>query len=383
LADQRILPAAASAAFLAEGAALKRGPRAPKRQRPPAFYEKFEARALAYDCFWHADGEHILIVGPPPLNLARNWRAARFLAMPSGTDLRPETFISESVMLTALSGAPAGTTAIKLALDGERYELPVQPNFSDRLAGKRLLFTMSKDNDLDWLRSWASYHARRHGTEAVLLFDNGSTRYGIGDIEEALLSVPGLDHVAVASWPWTYGSPDPAVLNNPFYTLFLQIASMSVALRRYGAKAAGILNCDIDELVHTPAGTTIFDLAHESPKGLVVMEGRFIEAVTAAENPVHADFTLRLRDEKARRSPPRKWALDPNRDWVQSLAVHPYMHWVRGRPAFGKTQRPDVFYWHFRGISTNWKDRRTETGHLDAAMLEVDRDWVEESGRLV
>jgi hypothetical protein len=379
LADQRILPATASTAFLAEGGALQRGPRAPQRQRPPAFYEKFEARALAYDCFWHADGARVLLVGPPPLNLARNWRAARFLAMPSGTDLKPETFISESVMLTALRGAPAGTTAIKLALDGERYELPVQPNLSDRLAGKRLLFTMSRDNDLDWLRSWAGYHARRHGAEAVLLFDNGSTRYGIGDIEEALLSVPGIGHVAVAAWPWTYGSPDPAVLNNPFYTLFLQIASMSVALRRYGAKAAGILNCDIDELVHTPAGTTIFDLARQSSKGLVVMEGRFIEAVTAAANPVHADFTLRLRDEKARRSAPRKWALDPGRDWVRDLHVHPYMHWIRGRPAFGKTQRHDVFYWHFRGISTNWKDRRTETGHLDEGVLEVDRDWVEAS----
>jgi hypothetical protein len=382
MAESRIVPALSSAAFLAEGGALKREPRAAKRQRPQAFYEKFEAYALAYDCFWHADGERILIVGPPPLNLKRNWQAARFLAMPSGTDLKAESFASESVMVTALAGAPADTTAIKLALDGERFELNVQPNLSQALAGSRLLFTMSKDNDLDWIRSWADYHARRHGADAVLFFDNGSTRYGTGDVEETLLSVPGLHHVAVASWPFKYGSPDPAVLNNPFYTLFLQIASMSVALRRYGAKAHAILNCDIDELVHTPQGTTIFDLAAQSPKGLVVMEGRFVEALTAVENPVHADFPMRLKDKKARRSSPRKWALDPNRDWVRELDVHPYMHWIHGRPAFAKTQRPDIFYWHFRGISTNWKDRRTETGHLEEAMLEVDRDWAEAGGRL-
>ena len=100
MAESRIVPASSSAAFLAEGGALKREPRAPKRQRPQAFYEKFEAYALAYDCFWHADGERILIVGPPPLNLKRNWQAARFLAMPSGTDLKAESFASESVMVT-------------------------------------------------------------------------------------------------------------------------------------------------------------------------------------------------------------------------------------------------------------------------------------------
>jgi hypothetical protein len=376
MADARLIAAGASAAFLPEGGPLKRGPRAPNRRRPESFFDKFEALALAYDCFWHADGQRVLLVGPPPLTLKPAWSRARFLAMPSGTDLQAQNFISESVMLTALSGAPKDTNAIRLTLDGERYELPVQPNLSQKLAGSRLVFTMSKDNDLDWVRAWAGDHVNRHGADAVLFFDNGSTRYGIGDIEAVLLSVPGLQHVAVASWPWKYGSPDPAVINNPFYTLFPQIASMSVALRRFGAKAHGILNCDIDELVHTPQGMTIFDLARQSPKGLVVMEGRFIEAVTVAPNPVHADFTLRLRDGKARRSAPRKWALDPGRDWVADLAVHPYMHWLHGRPAFAKTQHPDVFYWHFRGISTNWKDRRTETGHLDADMLEVDADWV-------
>jgi hypothetical protein len=81
---------------------------------------------------------------------------------------------------------------------------------------------------------------------------------------------------------------------------------------------------------------------------------------------------MRLRDPRARESRPRKWALDPMRDWVQNLAVHPYMHWIEGRPAFGKTTPPNTFYWHFRGISTNWKDRRTDASHLTGAEVEVD-----------
>ena len=56
-----------------------------------------------------------------------------------------------------------------------------------------------------------------------------------------------------------------------------------------------------------------------------------------------------------RRSKPNKWALDPRRRWVDSLDVHPYWHWIAGRPLFSKVSPPGAFYWHFRGINTNWK----------------------------
>ena len=57
-----------------------------------------------------------------------------------------------------------------------------------------------------------------------------------------------IERAAVISWPYRYGATDPAAIPNPYYGLFLQIASMSVVLRRYAARAYGILNCDIDYL---------------------------------------------------------------------------------------------------------------------------------------
>jgi hypothetical protein len=234
---------------------------------------------------------------------------------------------------------------------------------------------MSRDNDLAWIREWADYHARVQGSDAVVFFDNGSTRYGVAEIAATLQSVAGIRHAAVLSWPHRYGATDPAVRTNPYYGLFLQVASMSVALRRYAASADGLLNCDIDELAATPAGTTIYALARAAPKGLAVMRGQFVEAIAgnaAPEAPTHRDFRMRLRDPDARLSRPRKWALDPTRPWVEDLAVHPYMHWIEGRPAFGKTTPEETFYWHFRGISTNWKDRRTDAAHLTEAEVEVD-----------
>jgi hypothetical protein len=371
------LPSASSAAFLPESASLRRQPRAPSRKRPADFLEKFEARALVYDAFWHADGQRVLLIGPPPLNLKAAYRDARFLALPSRQSIRPQYFGSLSVLVTALSSVPTDTDAIEMEFGGEKFVLPVQPNASAALAGARVLFTMSRDNELAWIREWARYHAAIQGADAIVFFDNGSTRYGTDEIAATLRAVAGIRHAAVLSWPYRYGPFDPAVRVSPYYGLFLQVASMGVALRRYAASAYGLLNSDIDELVATPQGTTIYDLAHAARQGLVAMRGQFVEALPArpaAESNVlvHRDFLSRLRDPPARLSRPRKWALDPNRPWVRSLAVHPYMHWIEGRPVLGRTTPSGAFYWHFKGISTNWKDRRTDASHLRPDDLEID-----------
>ncbi|HVW92001.1 MAG TPA: hypothetical protein VHB74_05275 [Devosia sp.] len=371
-----LLPSVSSAAFLPEGSVLKRQPRVPKRERPAGFLDKFEFRALVYDAFRHADGERILLVGPPPLNLAAELRSARYLALPSRTPLRAEHHISLSVAITALTGAPADTVAVEMRFGGESFPLPLQPNVSPLLAGRRIVFTMSKDNELAWIREWAAYHAAVQGADAVVFFDNGSTRYGPDDIAATLRQVPGIAHAAVLSWPYKYGPSDPAVRLNPFYALFLQIASMSVALRRYAAAAEGLLNCDIDELVATPPDTTVFELARAARAGLVTMRGQFVEAVPERYIgdgvPTHRDFLSRLRDPAARLSRPRKWALDPSRPWVQNLDVHPYMHWIEGRPLFGRSSPPGLFYWHFRGINTNWKEQRTDASNISASDIEPD-----------
>ena len=373
----RLLPSAHSAAFLGADAPVHRLPRAPGRRRPDEFFERFEDRALVYDCFWHADGRRILLVGPPPVNL--DAAAMRYEALPARQVLAARLHGSSSVAVTALSGAPEGTREISLRFLDREYAIPVQPNLSPTLRGRRILFTMSRDNDLAWIAEWARYHARVQGADSVIVFDNGSSRYAPAEVEATLLSTPELAHVAVPSWPYRYGAPDPGVMNNPFYTLFLQIASMSVVLRRYGAFAFGLLNCDIDELVATPPGTTIFDLAHRSRAGLVVMRGRFIEAVplpeARASGRTHKDFGYHSADARRSRSQQKKWALDPGRGWVENLDVHPYMHWIRGRPAFSKWSPEGVFYRHFRAIHTGWKDDRAEAGTIDRASLIRDEDF--------
>lgn len=382
MTDPRLLPAAHSSAFLAADRPLKRDIRSPERPRPPEFLARYEAKALVYDCFWHADGRRILLVGPPPMNLKGVLKAARYVALPSGTPLNFAYHPSLSTMITELTGAPVGTTAVRMTVDDQVFELVVQPNHADRFAGSRMLFAMSRNNDLAWIREWATWHARLHGTNAIVFFDNGSTQYQPGEIEEALLGIDQLDHVTVHSMPYAFGMTDPALAVNPYWSHFLQISSMSVVLRRYGAKAFGLLNCDPDELAATHSGRPIYDLLAEARRGLVVFRGIWIEAVGEPGAPPparHRDFVRRLTDEKAAASRPGKWVIDPGRDWFERLNAHPYWHWIAGRPWFGKSMPKDAFYRHFKGINTNWKEGRnappageTEVDHaLEVAFAEV------------
>lgn len=347
-----LLDAQSSAAQLPAG--VQREPRKPQRQRPQAFLEAFDATGLVYDCFRHADGKRVLLVCPPPVNLVADYALATYTA--SGTTLRPKFHTSLSVMIIELRDVPADSDVIALTFGRETRELPIRANRSAELEGARILFGMNKNNDLAWIREWATFHQRLHSTDSVILYDNGSTTYAVEDVIETLRSIPGLAHVAVPVWPQPFGRTDPAVRLNPYWAHFPQIASMSAVLRRYGAKAAGILNADIDELVEAPGGRSIYEVAASLKHGLAVFRGRWIEAVPLAEAAVdHRGYGLIQSDPKRARSRPNKWALDPRRPWISNLDVHPYWHWIAGRPMFSKVSPEGARYWHFRGINTNWK----------------------------
>jgi hypothetical protein len=280
--------------------------------------------------------------------------------------LTPRFYASLSTMITELA-APAGTTALEVALAGETFTLPVQPNSCAELSGKRILFTINKDNDPAWIREWANFHACMHGADAVVLVDNGSTAYDPSYLQHMLADIPHM-LTCVLSWPHSFGPIDKAVRTNPYWARFLQIGSMSMVLRRFGERAYGLLNCDIDELAGTESGQSIYDLAHQSRGGLVAFRGTWIEAAPPGRGS-HRDYSQRLVDPAKALSRQRKWALDPSRPWVRRLSVHPYWHWIEGRAPFSKSMPEDARYWHFKGINTNWKQPRTTP---PAGDLEVD-----------
>lgn len=361
-----------SAAVLCDSGSLRRRPRFPWRTRPAEFDKGFDSLTLFHDCFRHADGERVLLVGPPLRNLRRAFDNARFAVDGTPMDLRVRVHTSITVTIAAVSDVPPGARTITLEVGGQSFTLTIQPNFSDRLAGSRLLFTTSRNNKPEWLTAWAEYHHRFHGVDAVVLFDNGSTNLDIDSIRAALAK-SGVPEIFVVPWDRIYGAYDPGVLINPYWARFLPMSAMSVALRRFGAKARGILNCDVDELVHVRSEPDIFAALDRTPHGLLVMHGTWIETGPSEKRfGDHRDYAYRLRDTAARRCTQRKWVLDPRRPWVADLGVHPYFHWIEGRPRGAKTMTQDAFYWHFKAINTNWKTARNVASNTGPDLVEPD-----------
>ena len=321
---------------------------------------RFEDRALIYDAFWQDHSGRILLVGPPPYNLQEHWQKASFTARPSGQRLTPVFHVARSSMIVALAGAPDGTKVLDMEFAGTTFSMNVQPDFSGYFTANRILFSMNRDNDLAWIRFWALYHARVHGADAVILFDNGSTRYTNGQLEQTLSGVSGLKKVMVCNWPYRFGARDARVMMHPFWAHFLQNASFSTVLRRLARQAGALLNMDIDELAMPVAGSDIFRLAEKSRSGFVSMRGQWVENI-AQEVPGewsdHRRFTWQLRDFR-RDLNARKWALDPKRDWLDDLDLQPSWHKIKHMPASLLKRSPVAGYWHFRGINSGWKENR-------------------------
>jgi hypothetical protein len=233
----------------------------------------------------------------------------------------------------------------------EPSTIEVQPNLCGLFRDKRVLFTKSKDNDLNWIRDWAYFHARAHGTNAVLLYDNASRRYASDEVREVLSRVPGLDVAIVVDWPYKFG---PQGVEGHWDSDFCEYGIMEHARHRFLALAEGVINADIDELVFTEDGSSVYERMRASPAGFVLYPGVWIESVksgAASFSRRHADFLYR-REAVPEAAP--KWTVAPRRC---PLATQWRTHHITGMNADRESSR-GISYWHFRGISTNWKEVR-------------------------
>ena len=357
----RILKAKSSLTELDENKSLRRLPRAPARTRSPAFMDRFEDRVLIYDAFWSKGQTRVLLVCPPPLNLEQQWRDAKISTCPGGDIVPHKLFVSRSSMIVELPHMPANSDSFTLELGGQEFVVPIQPDFAQEFSASNILFTMNKDNRLEWIEEWARFHHHVHQVNSVILFDNGSQTYRPEDIEKVLLGVAGLEKILVLNWPQKFGMRDSKVLMHPYWAHFLQNSSFSVVLRRFGARAAGLLNMDIDELAHPVPGGNVFSQLANSASGFHILEGQWVEAVLTQDSNSsivrHSDFSYCLRDFR-RNLNAKKWALDPRRDWLNDLNLQPSWHKIKHMPENLLKESSVGKYWHFKGISTNWKEQR-------------------------
>lgn len=340
---------------------LHRSPPRPAEHRGPGYDEQFDSLTLFYDAF--RSGRDIRTVGPPLFNLERivldglrvQARAAQ--ARTSRLDRVQRCLVP--------GGAHRGQTLAfgsgPLQLNSDISE-DVAPLFRNR----KVLVTMSKDNDLEWVRDWARFYARAHGVDAVVIYDNGSTTYSVADLAAALEQVDELKVGAVVGWPFKFGPRGvPGRMGATGWqpgqwwdSDFCQYGVLEHARWRLLRQAAGVINADIDELVVVPRNKTVFHYANLSPSGYVTYPGTWVESVPYDPRPRSAYSAFGYVNRTAPPCP-KKWCLVP---WRVPARAQWRIHEVAGAwRLLGDGAAPRINYRHFKGITRSQRPQATDT----------------------
>lgn len=345
----------------------------PVEHRPPGFDSQFDAETLFYDAFPGPDGQ-IVLLGPAFFNLEPAIRSMTVTARPSGAVCRFKVR-AWNRHGQVLVQAPAGTAQLDLDLPFGAVSVRLSPSELDVFAGRRVLFTLSRNNRLAWVRDWLRFARDIHGADAVLVYDNGSTAYAPETLLKAIADVTGIAVGRVVSWPFLYG-PQGLDAWRFWDSDFCQHGILEHARRRFLAAAAAAQNADIDEMVISRSGQSVFEAAARDPFGAVRYGGRWVTVPDAGNrddrDSSHRDHTLVLCERPARRfgivpvdahACPPKWTVVPSRvpDNVQ-WKVHGLSRWL---PA--QRLSANFGYRHFTSITDNWKYKRTGGGTADPA----------------
>lgn len=338
---------------------LRESPR-PIDLRQQTYDEQFDWRTLFYDVY--RVGTDIVFQGPPLFNLLPllqdsspfrgQFRRLFPKAKHIGHGKRGEVWLRSA--------------ADRLTIDGPlgHHAITVQPNMSDMFAGRRVITTLSKNNDIRWIRDWIQFYAAEHGADGVLFYDNNSTIYDAAELNRELQAAFPSLAVMVVGWNFPYGpggtDPDDEGRDLPWDSDYCQVGSLQHARFRFLTTAKSALNVDIDEMVVGRDGGSIFAAAEASESGLIKFEGHWICSATRApivwEDRRHADFVL--QDAELAQTCTAKWCVTPD------LRVRHKQTWGVHN-MFGSNanaQISDAFaFRHMRAISTNWKVTRARS----------------------
>lgn len=251
--------------------------------------DKYDFETFWYDAFW--DRGKINIICPKLYGIYDAVRNGTFYVdgQPAHKMRLKRTEFYDVILLPA----PKRPNSVAFECNEARVETSVNSVQLDcsAFAGSNCAVTLSKDNDLAWIEDFARYHRQVHGLERMLFFDNGSSRYAVEDIEEALQR-GGLEGSVVLSAPFRYGMTTfDAKGKHRFSTVYLQTSLLNIARRRFLGKARAVLQCDIDELVWCDQGS-IFDVTVKRLTGFVRLGVEWRYPGAGSEGRVrHSDHT--------------------------------------------------------------------------------------------
>lgn len=364
-------------ASLPEGQAISREPARPPAFRDASFHDRFDFRTLVYDAILDANQRHVRIVCPALLNLGGFMAEAKILARESGRAC-PFTLRSLDRQTQLLVPVPPDTRTLDVDWPLGPVSLRCSPQNNELFAGERVIFTLSKNNRLEWIQDWIRFYRDVHGATAVLVFDNASTDYGTAALLDAIGELDGLRTAVVVDWPFKHG-PTGHGERKFWDSNFSQLGAFEVARWRFLQRARSVVNCDVDELVVSKDGGSVFDHVERQRFGVTAFFGDWVFGIEGVTRRPGEGSPILFRDFdyvlKPRRSfkhgvvpyfPMRcrpKWAAVPSRCPPEAQwQVHAIAGWWPSRVVGSRFR-----FRHFREISSSWKYDRLGREPLDLA----------------
>jgi hypothetical protein len=351
--------------FLEERGGLRRLPTQPELKRPIEFWDGFDAYGLFYDVFRDVDGKRIWLVGPDVKNLRQALEEAHVVGLTSGVKRRVKTIYGCENCVACVS-LPTEDQELQLNIGGQSIVCRIGRNLSTQFAGKRTVLCINQDNHLDWMRDWARFYHLEHGANAVCIFDNNSQNYSKDDMLATLQQVAGIETVRVVNWPFKFGVMDKLGQDNGLNqnVRFAQPPMYPAFFLRLGQKAASILNVDVDELVLSSTGKSIFSSVERRLFGTIKFD-RFLvenarEATKGEFSSAFLGFHFRDKNRTGRQDNLRKWAIAPRKLKVTKKTPMPWTHRVYGVLNPYPVSK-DFKCYHFASVNTGWR-AKTQKG---------------------
>ncbi|MGJ8584137.1 MAG: glycosyltransferase family 2 protein [Marinosulfonomonas sp.] len=319
--------------------------------RDKSYDDRYDFSTLFYDCYFDQSSNEIILVAPQLLNFRRLIEEARFQADGVAVSLKSINDISRGAVISFDAPHPDPK---EFSFEHAHFsgQVKIRRPQTELFAGKNALYAISKNNRLEWIKDWLTYYVRAHQANAVVLYDNNSTDYGFDDLRETVMSVPGIETAAIGRAYFPFGPSGES--KTDFSSLFLQRTMTEIGRRRLLSNARAVLNVDIDELMYSHSGTSIFDATVNSKDGYTRANAEWVYAEPNPDGSPPRFFNHRFVSQNGRPKSNRKWCVAPNgpqkgKQWLT--------HFLGGR---SDPVDPDFWMWHFSQISTSWKYQRDD-----------------------
>lgn len=333
--------------------AKPRVPSRPQSLMQPEFLEKYDSEIFAYDVFTRY-GETYFI-SPPNDDIA--WKKAVCEIKLDGRAINEYNYKIYRDKIHKL--VVKHETSV---IESSKIRFVLNPLPENNNSYCRVLYTLQKNNSLEWIRDWISWHVEKHKVDTVVIYDNGSDRYDINYLRSNL-AINDVS-IIIRNCPFIYGPEE--FKGSGWDSDYLQYAMFEHVRSYYCNRDSMLLNVDVDELVFSECSTSIFDIASNN-KGVCTFGGKWLYVNKANEKSnsmvLHSDHTL--IDINSRCS--NKWVANLRYlDQAAFLRVHDARFCdVINIPEFS------AHYLHFRNINTNWKYNRGGSVEYDNSKHQI------------